>query len=133
MEPAIGVASSTDAIHWQEELTFTMPSCNTAAESPFVLRHGEKWYFFYTNCGKGTVYAIGDSPLGPWEEQSILFGPRLESTDAAHVPSCAEVFEFKGKWYISVCERLPGWEQYLEIYELFWEADGTVKIGQLLK
>ncbi len=67
------------------------------------------------------------------EEQGLLIGARLQSSDTAHVPSCAEVFEYKGKWYISVCERLPGWEQYLEIFEFFWEEDGSVRVGELVK
>ena len=133
LEPVTGIVSSRDMIHWEEVTTFRMPSCRYAAESPFVVQHGDKWYFFYTNCGQGTSYAVGDSPIGPWEEQGLLFGPRIESEDLAHVPSCAEVFEFKGKWYISICERLPGWEQYLEIYELFWEEDGGIRVGELLK
>jgi len=132
-EPVTGITSSYDLIHWKEEGTFHMPSCGHAAESPFVVRHEEKWYFFYTNCGKGTSYAVGDSPLGPWEEQGLLFGSRRSSPDLAHVPSCAEVFCYKEKWYISVCERLPGWEQYLEIYELIWEKDGSVSIGKMVK
>ena len=132
-EPATGIVSSTDMVHWKEEGTFRMPSCSFAAESPFVVRHGENWYFFYTNCGKGTSYAIGSSPLGPWEEKGLLFGVRTASADPAHVPSCAEVFCYKDKWYISVCERLPGWEQYLEIHELFWEEDGTVRLGEMLR
>ncbi len=131
--PETGITSSSDLISWKEEGTFRMPSCGHAAESPFVLKRGERWYFFYTNCGKGTSYAVGSSPTGPWEEQGLLFGARIASTDSAHVPSCAEVFCFKGKWYISVCERLPGWEQYLEIYELFWEEDGSVRVGELVK
>jgi len=132
-EPATAILSSKDAIHWQEENTFKMPACNHAAESPFVAQHGGRWYFFYTNCGKGTSYAIGPSPVGPWEEQGLLIGARLQSADPAHVPSCAEVFEYRGKWYISVCERLPGWEQYLEIFEFFWEEDGSVRVGELVK
>ena len=131
--PETGITSSKDLIHWKEEGTFRMPSCSHAAESPFVLKHGENWYFFYTNCGKGTAYATGPSPLGPWEEREILFGARAESGDSAHVPSCAEVFCYKGKWYISVCERLPGWEQYLEIYELLWEKDGSVRVGEMVR
>lgn len=132
-EPATAVLSSADGICWKEEGTFKMPSCYHAAESPFVIRHGDRYYFFYTNAGEGTAYATGSSPLGPWQEQGILFGPRLVSKDTAHVPSCAEVFLYKGKWYISVCERLPGWEQYLEIYELFWEEDGSVRVGEMVK
>jgi sucrose-6-phosphate hydrolase SacC (GH32 family) len=131
--PATGILSSTDMIHWKEEGTVRMPACTHAAESPFVVHHGESWYLFYTNCGKGTCYATGPSPLGPWEEQGLLFGARTNSPDPAHVPSCAEVFCYKDNWYISVCERLPGWEQYLEIYELFWQPDGSVRVGELLR
>ena len=48
----------------------------------------------------------------------------------ANVPSCAEVFEFKGQWYISSCLREPGCEQYLELFRLTWNEDGTVTIGE---
>ena len=63
-EPATAVLSSADGICWKEEGTFKMPSCYHAAESPFVIRHGE---------------------------------------------------------------------QYLEIYELFWEEDGSIRIGEMVK
>lgn len=133
MEPANGVIVSDDLIHWEELGTFRMPTCDLAAESPFVIKHDGRYYFFYTNCGHGTSYAISDNPVDGWVEQELLLTPSAPCTFSAHVPSCAEVFCFKGKWYISSCERLPGWEQYLEIHELFWEADGTVRIGNRLE
>jgi hypothetical protein len=48
----------------------------------------------------------------------------------ANVPSCAEVFRYRREWYISCAQREPGCEQYLEIFRLFWNEDGTVTLGE---
>ena len=51
----------------------------------------------------------------------------------ANVPSCAEVFCYKGQWYISCAQREPGCEQYLEIFKLTWNPDGTVTLGERME
>ena len=127
---AMGIASSTDLVHWKDEKQFLIEGCDHMPESPFVIRHGGRYYLFFTNVGRGTAYAVSDSILGDWQVRGLLLTVDKLSEDLAHVPSCAEVFEFKGKWYISWCTRLPGNEQYLELKEFFWRPDGTVSVGR---
>ena len=127
--PAVGVASSSDMINWRDEGAYTFNICDTALESPFVLKHGGKYYMFYTNCNHGTAYAVSDDPVTGWKSLGMLIPYTVPPLCPANVPSCAEVFEFRGRWYISSCLREPGCEQYLEIFELTWNPDGTVTVG----
>ena len=127
---AMGIASSTDLVHWKDEKQFLIEGCDHMPESPFVVKHDGMYYLFFTNVGKGTDYAVCDSILGDWKEQGLLLTVEKLSSDLAHVPSCAEVFAYKGKWYISWCTRLPGNEQYLELKEFFWLPGGKVKTGR---
>lgn len=129
-EPANGILRSTDLTVWDEVGTFRMPSCDHMAESPFVVKKDGLFYFFYTACGIGTCYATSNTPIGPWQEKGVLMGVDKTPEDPAWVPSCAEVFCFKNNWYISCCTRQPGWEQYLELFELIWSEDGNVRIGK---
>ena len=127
--PALGIARSTDMYNWQDLGAYTFDICDKALESPFVLKRGGKYYLFYTNCGYGTAYAVSDGPVTGWKSLGTLIPYTVPPLCPANVPSCAEVFSFKGKWYISSCLREPGCEQYLEIFELFWNEDGTARIG----
>ncbi|MBP5207641.1 MAG: family 43 glycosylhydrolase [Clostridia bacterium] len=126
--PAVGVASSADMINWRDEGAYTFDICDTALESPFVMKRGGKYYMFYTNCNHGTAYAVSDNPVNGWRSLGMLIPWTVPPPCPANVPSCAEVFEFRGKWYISSCLREPGCEQYLEIFGLSWQPDGTVKV-----
>ena len=128
--PAVGIAISRDMLTWEDKGAYVFDICDSSLESPFVCKHDGRYYLFYTNCGKGTDYAVSDDPVGKWKQLGRLFSPRGEVECAANVPSCAEVVEFGGKWYISCCERQPGCEQYLELYELTWQPDGTVTVGE---
>ncbi len=126
---ATGIIKSTDLYHWEDVDRFDFPSCRHVPESPFLIKHGGLYYFFYTNCGKGTAYAVSDNPVSGWQDMGLLIGDENHTGDTAHVPSCSEVFQFKGKWYISYATRIPGWEQYLQLKEFFWNSDGTVSTG----
>ena len=128
--PALGIASSADMLHWRDEGAYCFDICDHALESPFVLRRGDAYYLFYTNCGYGTAYAVSDNPISGWRSLGMLMSWTIPPLCPANVPSCAEVFEFRGQWYISSCLREPGCEQYLELFSLTWNADGTVKIGE---
>ena len=130
IRPATGVSSSRDMYHWKDEGTFDFTICGHAPESPFLIKRNGTYYFFYTNCGKGTAYATANNPLRGWTDRGMLIETKGLYTDSAHVPSCSEVFEFKGKWYISCAERHPGCEQYLELFELTWNDDLTVTVGK---
>ncbi len=130
METAVGVASSTDMVNWTDRGAYTFDICDITLESPFVLRRGNKYYMFYTNCGHGTAYAVSDDPISGWQSLGMLLPYSIPPECPANVPSCAEVFEFKGQWYISSCLREPGCEQYLELFRLTWNSDGTVTVGE---
>ena len=129
---AMGTASSRDMLHWEDRGCFSLQDCPLSPESPFVIQHEGKYYLFYTRVGSGTAYAVSDDPLTGWRDMGVIMakdpadGPRTP----ANVPSCSEVFTFKGQWYISCAERQPGCEQYLEIFRFRWNSDGTVTVGE---
>lgn len=131
--PAVGIASSTDMVHWTDRGAHHFDICEHALESPFVRKHDGRYYLFYTNCGKGTAYAVSDNPTSGWQSMGMLIEKVGTPANTANVPSCAEVFPFGGKWYISSAERQPGCEQYIEIFEFFWHEDGTVSLGKRLE
>ncbi len=133
METALGISSSRDMLTWHDEGAYTFDICDITLESPFVLKKDGKYYLFYTNCGHGTSYAVSDDPISGWRSLGMLLEPKAPPLCPANVPSCAEVFCYKGVWYISCAERQPGCEQYLEIFELAWQDDGTVKVGKRLE
>ena len=131
--PAVGVSVSRNMVNWEDRGAYSFDICDFALESPYVLRHDGRYYLFYTNCGHGTAYAVSDDPISGWQSLGMLIPWTVPPECPANVPSCAEVFEFKGKWYISSCLREPGNEQYLELFELGWNSDGTVTVGKRLE
>lgn len=133
MRPAVGISSSTDMFNWKDEGAYIFDICDISLESPFLIKHDGKYYLFYTNCGYGTSYAVSDNPINGWKSGGMLLEKKGVPLCPANVPSCAEVFSYKGKWYISCAERQPGCEQYLEIFEFFWHDDGTVSVGNRLE
>jgi predicted GH43/DUF377 family glycosyl hydrolase len=133
-ETAMGIASSTDMVSWEDRGAYHFDICDITLESPFVLKHDGRYYLFYTNCGYGTAYAMSDNPVDGWQSLGMLLEKQGDPPACpANVPSCAEVFEFKGNWYISCAQREPGCEQYLEIFALTWNSDGTVTVGDRLE
>ena len=127
---AVGVASSKDMIHWEDRGAYKFDICDISLESPFVMKKEGRYYLFYTNCGKGTAYAVSDDPVKGWKSLGMLMTWSVPPLCPANVPSCAEVFRFGDRWYISSCLREPGCEQYLELYELEWTGEGKVRIGK---
>lgn len=133
MISAVGISSSEDMIHWSDCGAYHFDICDVTLESPFLTKHNGKYYLFYTNCNHGTAYAVSDSPAGGWKSMGMLIEKKGTPANPANVPSCAEVFCFKGKWYISSAERQPGCEQYIELYDFTWNDDGTVSVGKRLE
>ncbi len=132
MTPAVGIAKSIDMLTWEDLGAYHFDICDFALESPFLIKHGGQYYLFYTNCNHGTAYAVSDNPVSGWHGGGMLI-EKENPANTANVPSCAEVFPFKGRWYISSAERQPGCEQYMELYEFFWNEDGTVRVGKRLE
>lgn len=127
---AVGMAKSDDMIHW-EDLGFKEFGKDIhALESPFVMKKDGLYYLFYTKVGHGSAYAVSDAPFGDWEDKGMIIPTDGRYDWISHVPSCSEVFEFKGEWYISCAWRHPGCEQYLEIFKLTFNSDGSVTLGE---
>jgi len=66
-------------------------------EAPFMFKRNGKYYFVYSNGWAATstqVYAMGDSPMGPFG----YAGKVMEH--AASVTQHGSVVEFRGKWYV---------------------------------
>lgn len=133
MTSAVGIATSSDMYHWEDRGAYHFDICDINLESPFMIKHNGLYYLFYTNCNHGTAYAVSDSPLGNWKSMGMLIEKQGIPANPANVPSCAEVFQFKDKWYISSAERQPGCEQYIELFEFRWNDDGSVSVGQRLE
>lgn len=131
LQNAVGIASSSDMFNWKDEGAYHFDICKASLESPYLIKHDGKYYLFYTNCGRGTSYAVSDNPVSGWKSLGMLM-ERENQEGTAYVPSCAEVFNYKGKWYISCAERQIGCEQYIEIFEFIWNADGTGTVGERL-
>lgn len=124
-EYCLGISSSKDLIHWKDEgfrrLEHTL---ETPPESPFVVKKDGEFYLFYTNYKHGIVYLKSSDPLHGWKEnpedpQSIMTGV-----------SATEIFQDKGKWYISLISHMPNGLHFFEIRELLWNADGTVSVRE---
>ena len=117
---AMGIASSRDMYHWKDEGCFRLEECKLSPESPYVIKHNGLYYMFYTNCEKGgTYYATSANPITGW----------VEKGEALPGVSCSEVFEFKGKWYISGCAHKGGGMHFLVLYEFTWNKDGSVSVS----
>ena len=118
---AMGLATSKDLIHWNDEGATTELCTKRASESPFVLKNNGKYYMFFTDCAnKGTGYATSDNPLYGWK-----FKPNGEHMIIPDSVCASEVFQFKGQWYISYVHWIR--EEILGVIgfkELFWESDG---------
>lgn len=120
---AMGMASTPDLENWQDEGCLVLENCAIAPESPYVMKKDGIYYMFYTNCEKGgTWYATSSDPLRGWTER----GEILKEA------SCSEVFEFKGKWYISECRHFCGCMHMLGFYEFFWDGNGAVHAGKFI-
>jgi len=68
-------------------------------EAPFLFKKDGKYYMTHSDNnpeqlgGNQLMYAIGNSPLGPWKDGGVYMLPHAEET--AH----GSIVQFKGKWY----------------------------------
>ena len=68
-------------------------------EAPFVFKKDGRYYLTHSDGhntelgGNQLLYAVSDSPLGPWTDKGVYMYPHGEET--AH----GSVVKFKGKWY----------------------------------
>jgi len=95
-------------------------------EGSWMHKYNGKYYFSYsTGDTHKLVYAIGDSPYGPFTYQGIIMLPVVGWT------THHSIVEFKGKWLIFYHDtELSGGKTHLrnvKVTTLEHEADGTIK------
>lgn len=94
-------------------------------EGPWMHKYNGKYYLSYSTGNTHTlVYAIGDSPKGPFTYQGKILDPVIGWT------THHSIVEFKGKWYLFYHDSsLSGGvnhERCVKFRELKYNADGTI-------
>ena len=95
-------------------------------EASWMHRYKGKYYFSYsTGDTHYIVYAIGDSPYGPFTYQGVILNPVVGWTNHH------SIVEIKGKWYLFYHDSvLSGGKTHLrsvKVAELRYNADGTIQ------
>jgi hypothetical protein len=95
-------------------------------EASWLHRYGGKYYFSYsTGDTHYIVYAIGDSPYGPFTYKGRVLEPVLGWTNHH------SIVEFKGKWYLFYHDcQVSGGRTHLrnvKVVELKYRPDGTIE------
>ncbi|MCL2055507.1 MAG: glycoside hydrolase family 43 protein [Oscillospiraceae bacterium] len=95
-------------------------------EGPWMHKYNGKYYFSYsTGDTHYLVYAVGDSPLGPFTYKGRILEPVVGWT------THHSIVEFKGKWYLFYHDSsLSGGVTHLRCVmytELKYNQDGTIE------
>ncbi|MBL8271911.1 glycoside hydrolase family 43 protein [Steroidobacter sp.] len=94
-------------------------------EASWMHKHGDKYYFSYsTGNTHYIVYAIGDSPYGPFTYTGRILEP-VEGWTTHH-----SIVEWDGRsWLFYADSQLSGQTRLrnVKVTELFYNADGTIK------
>jgi len=94
-------------------------------EAPFMHKYNGKYYFSYsTGDTHNIVYAIGDSPTGPFTYQGVLLNP-VQGWTNHH-----SIIEFNGKWYLFYHDTQLSGKTHLrniKMTELKYNPDGTIQ------
>lgn len=94
-------------------------------EGPWMHKYNGKYYFSYSTGTTHTlVYAIGDSPKGPFTYQGKILDPVIGWT------THHSIVEFEGKWYLfyhdSSMSGGVNHKRCVKFRELKYNADGTI-------
>ncbi len=94
-------------------------------EAAWVHRYKDKYYLSYsTGDTHKIVYAIGDSPYGPFTYQGVILDPVLGWTNHH------SIVEYQGKWWLFFHDSsMSGGKTHLrsvKMTELTHKADGTI-------
>jgi len=95
-------------------------------EAAWVHRYNDKYYLSYsTGDTHNIVYAIGDSPYGPFTYQGIILDPVLGWTNHH------SIVEYQGKWWLFFHDSsMSGGKTHLrsvKMTELTYNPDGTIQ------
>jgi len=102
------------------------------SEGSYMHKRNGVYYYSYT-CLKNkkyhSMYAMGNSPYGPWEWKGPL-APKPQGAQDHH-----SIIEFKGQWYYFYHISLPDLPKYKESQgrivsfdKLYYNADGTIQL-----
>jgi beta-xylosidase len=95
-------------------------------EGPWMHKYNGKYYLSYsTGTTHKLVYAVGDSPKGPFEFKGTILTPVIGWT------THHSIVEFDGKWYLFYhdCSMSDGinHKRSVKFTELHYNADGTIQ------
>ncbi|KAK4507812.1 hypothetical protein PRZ48_001547 [Zasmidium cellare] len=97
-------------------------------EAAWMHKRGGKYYFSYsTGDTHYIVYAMGDSPLGPFTYAGRILEP-VQGWTTHH-----SIVEFRGKWYLCYHDTSISGKNHLrsaKIRELVYDDDGRIKLAQ---
>ncbi|MBQ0074009.1 MAG: family 43 glycosylhydrolase [Prevotella sp.] len=97
-------------------------------EGPWIQKRGGKYYMMYAADGipENIAYAMGDSPVGPWEYQGIIMKKDQQASFTNH----SGLVDFKGHSYFFYHTGwLPGgggFGRSVAVEEFKYNADGTI-------
>ena len=99
-------------------------------EGPFVFKHEGRYYLTYPWVRENTetlAYAIGDSPLGPFEYKGLIMSESPVGCWTNH----HSLVEYKGQWYLFYHHNdySPGFDKNrsARIDKVFFNEDGTIQ------
>ncbi|EMC93669.1 glycoside hydrolase family 43 protein [Baudoinia panamericana UAMH 10762] len=97
-------------------------------EAAWVHKYKGKYYFSYsTGDTHYLVYAIGDSPLGPFKFAGRILEP-VQGWTTHH-----SIVEFKGKWYLFYHDTSLSGKNHLrsvKMRELVYDNEGHIKLAE---
>ena len=99
-------------------------------EGPFVFERNGIYYLTYPHEVDGAErleYAIGSSPMGPFEQKGVIMDKSASGCWTNH----HSIVEYKGRWYLFYHDRdlSPDFDKNRSIKAdyLFFNADGTIR------
>ena len=122
LQECIGVSSSSDLLHWKDEGTIGVEdSVHLPPESPFAVKHGGKYYLFYSQYYVGTCCLVSDSPTkGFCKTDCFVVDKNI---------SASEVFEEDGKYYLTRITHEPNDVHLFDMRELEFSDGGVCLKG----
>jgi len=100
-------------------------------EGPWMFKRDGKYYLMYSGnasnrIGDELLYAMGDSPKGPWEYKGVILDPV-----GTGETSQGSIVEFNGKWYLfyhnAKLSRGNGALRSVCVAEVSFNADGAIQ------
>jgi len=124
------VKLNDDMVSYSGEIK-QMPKITDYQEGPWLYKHGKHYYlaFASTCCPEGIGYAMGKSPMGPWEYKGHIMDhtPRTRGNHPG-------IIDYKGKSYcfglnydiLHLLTEEHSERRSVSVAEMTYNADGTI-------